>query len=94
MSDFIGKIMKRAIATPDSVARTVVRTVNARYPKLRVPGTLDMRFLWMMRRYLPSRLYHEILYQMLPGIRHWNKRQAALINNDPGRASARGQLPP
>ncbi len=94
MSDFIGKIMKRALATPESVARTVVRTVNARHPKLRVPGTLDMRFLWMMRRYLPSRLYHELLYQMLPGIRHWNKQQATLLKKTPGREGAQGHLPP
>ena len=79
MSDFIGKIMKRAIATPESVARTVVNTAKARYPKLRVPGTIDMRLLWMMRRYLPQRIYHEVLYQMLPGIRHWGKPHPALV---------------
>ena len=71
MSDFVGTIMKRAISTPESVAHTVVRTMNARWPKLRVPGTLDMRVLYSLRKLLPQRVYHELLYRMLPGLRHW-----------------------
>lgn len=71
MSRFVSKLMKRAISTPESVARTVVRTMNARWPKLRVPGTLDMRLLYTLRKILPQRLYHELLYRMLPGLIEW-----------------------
>jgi hypothetical protein len=71
MSSFVGRVMQFTPSTPERVARSVVRTMNARWPKLRVPATWDARVLWMVRRLLPQRLYHEVLYQLLPEIQKW-----------------------
>ncbi len=101
MSRFVGQLMKRAISTPESVARTVVRTMNARWPKLRVAGTLDMRALYVMRKLLPQRVYHELLYRMLPGLREWGTHaittepaRSLLTTSDPSPPPASGRDAP
>jgi len=71
MDTFIQRIMRRAWATPESVARTVVRTVEKRRPPLRVPATLDAHLFRALRYLLPQRLYHWVLYHSLPGVRGW-----------------------
>ena len=71
MERFIASLMGRALATPDSVARTVLRQMSRRRPPLRVPATLDARLFSMLRRLLPRRLYHWVLYRSLPGIGRW-----------------------
>jgi short-subunit dehydrogenase len=71
MDRFIRGIMKRAWATPESVARTIVRTVDQRRPPLRVPATFDAHLFRALRRFLPQRLYHWILYKSLPSVNTW-----------------------
>jgi short-subunit dehydrogenase len=74
MDTFIQRIMRRAWATPESVARTIVRNVEKRRPPLRVPATLDAHLFRALRYLLPQRLYHWVLYRSLPGVRSWAKR--------------------
>jgi len=71
MTDFIARVMHSARSTPESVARTVQRTIERRRPPLRVPGTPDAYLFDLMRRFLPRRLYHELLYRSLPHIHTW-----------------------
>lgn len=71
MSAFIEKLMRRAFATPDSVARKIHRVIESRRPPLRVQATLDAHFFSLLRRVLPRGLYHELLYRMLPGVDSW-----------------------
>jgi short-subunit dehydrogenase len=73
MGSFIEKLMKRSFATPESVARTIVRTIESKNTRLRVPATIDAILFHWIRRFLPQRAYHAILYRSLPGIRHWGK---------------------
>jgi len=73
MDTFIQRIMRRAWATPESVARTIVRNVEKRHPPLRVPATLDAHLFRALRYLLPQRLYHWVLYHGLPGVRGWAK---------------------
>lgn len=85
MSTFIGRVMKRVPATPESVARTVLRTIQAKNPPLRVPATFDaVTFSWI-RRWLPARLYHWVLYRSLPHIKTWGQpgQSATLPANPP-----------
>ena len=74
MSAFVGKLMARAWATPASVARVVARTIERRRPPLRVLATPDAWFFHWLRRLLPRRAYHALLYRALPGIREWGGR--------------------
>ena len=83
MSAFVEKLMRRAFATPDSVARKIHRVIEARRPPLRVQATLDAHFFSLLRRILPRGLYHELLYRMLPGISTWGPKPAGSEPMDP-----------
>jgi short-subunit dehydrogenase len=71
MAPFIGRLMRMSPATPDSVARVVLKTMRKKHPALRVPATLDARVFAALRRILPRGTYHWLLYRMLPNVRTW-----------------------
>ena len=71
MAPFIAKVMRASPATPESVARIVLRTMHRRHPPLRVPATLDARAFAFLRRVMPRGLYHWMLYKMLPKVDTW-----------------------
>lgn len=77
MGAFIGKLMSRAIATPDSIANTIVQNLERTRPPLRIPATIDAYVFSWMRRFLPRRLYHTLLFWNLPGVSEWGKPQTA-----------------
>lgn len=76
MSPFIARLMRRAFATPESIARRIVRTIHRRRPPLRVPVTLDAWIFGYLRRFMPRSLYHWLLYHSLPGVERWGDRKA------------------
>lgn len=71
MSDFIARLMGRSTATPETVAHRIMTLMRRRRPPLRASATLDARFFYVLRRLLPRRVYHAILYHSLPGRRDW-----------------------
>lgn len=71
MGPFIAKTMQRTTASPQSVARTVRRTLEQKRPCLRIPATWDARFFAALRRVTPRFLYHRFLYSRLPNIKRW-----------------------
>jgi short-subunit dehydrogenase len=71
MIPFIETLMNRAIAKPDTVARRILRTLERPHPPLRVSATIDARVFYMLRRLLPRRLYHAVLYRCLPRVNSW-----------------------
>lgn len=71
MAPFIGRTMNRAIATPEKLATKIIKVINRKNPPLRVPATIDAWVFAMLRRFLPRRLYHAVLYRSLPQIRQW-----------------------
>lgn len=71
MAAFIERMMERTLATPDSVARAVVRTLRRQNPPLRVYATPDAHLFALLRRLLPRGWYHALLYRMLPHVRGW-----------------------
>lgn len=70
MGPFIGWLMSHAVTTPDDVAGRILATLERRRPPLRVSATLDARFFYLMRRLLPRRIHHAVLYALLPHVRH------------------------
>jgi len=74
MAPFIARLMRRATAEPDDVARKILRCALRRRPPLRQAVTLDARVFYMLRRLLPRALYHAALYRMLPGVSSWAPR--------------------
>ena len=75
MSPFIGRLMRMSPATPESVAKVVLKTMRRRRPSLRVPATFDARVFAFLRRILPRGAYHALLYRMLPNVRTWGPRE-------------------
>lgn len=73
MSGFIGTWMRRSLSTPDDIARKMERLIDKPRIPLRVHCTPDAQLFSMMRRLLPARLYHALLYRSLPGIRGWGQ---------------------
>ena len=71
MTPFIETLMNWAIATPDTVAKRILRTLDRPNPPLRVSATIDARVFYMLRRLLPRRLYHAVLYRCLPNVGRW-----------------------
>lgn len=74
MAPFIERLMTRTPTTPQKVARVVLKVMHQRSPKLRVPASWDARFFYYLRRMLPRRLYHAVLYRALPGIQTWGRQ--------------------
>ena len=71
MGPFIARLMKLAGATPEKVAERIVKTMHRRAPPLRVLATLDAYLFSGLRRFLPRRTYHWMLYRGLPHVRRW-----------------------
>ncbi|MEM9074295.1 MAG: SDR family NAD(P)-dependent oxidoreductase [Myxococcota bacterium] len=76
MGGFIERVMRRfALQDHDDVAKVVARVMRQRRPPLRVSGTLDAWAFSMLRRLLPRRLYHALLYRNLPSVRQWGPKR-------------------
>ncbi|MFU8805019.1 MAG: SDR family NAD(P)-dependent oxidoreductase [Bradymonadaceae bacterium] len=73
MDRFIEKMMTRTGADPKNVARVILRTMTRKRPALRVTATLDAWLFSMVRRFLPRRFYHWLLYRSLPSIAEWGR---------------------
>lgn len=71
MMGLISRLMRGSATTPDDIARKILKTINRKRPPLRLPATRDAVFFHLLRRLLPMRLYHWVLYQGLPGIKSW-----------------------
>ncbi len=71
MGPFIARLMRSARATPEGVAEQILRCVAKRKPPLRLAVTRDARSFYLLRRLLPRRVYHALLYRMLPGVNSW-----------------------
>ncbi len=71
MTPFVEALMNRSRTTPETIAQRVLSTLERPAPPLRLSGTLDARFFYFLRRILPRRVYHELLYRSLPGVEAW-----------------------
>ena len=75
MGKFIEGLMNRAVATPDTIAAKIIRAIESGNPRLRIPATVDAYFFYLLRRIMPRRLYHWILWRNLPRIEKWGDPQ-------------------
>ena len=73
MANFVEKIMTRTPCTPESAARKIFKVSCMKNPPMRTAGTPDAFFFSTVRRILPRRLYHWLLYRSLPGIKTWGR---------------------
>ncbi|MES2642406.1 MAG: SDR family oxidoreductase [Myxococcota bacterium] len=71
MGELVGALMQLTFHSPTDVAETIAGLIEQRSPPLRVPGTWDAWLFDLLRRFLPSRMYHRLLYATLPRIWEW-----------------------
>lgn len=71
MAPFIERLMSLARATPEDIAEQVLATLRKKKPRLRVFATIDARFFYILRRTLPRKVFHALLYRALPQIGKW-----------------------
>ena len=74
MGCFIEKLMDKTLVSPEDVAETIYKTLNQANPPLRRPTSVDGHFFSLLRRFVPRRMYHAVLYRFLPGVMRWGKR--------------------
>ncbi|MBW2712693.1 MAG: SDR family NAD(P)-dependent oxidoreductase [Deltaproteobacteria bacterium] len=75
MGPFIERLMLRSRTTPEQIARLTLATLDQARPPLRIPATLDAKFFFLLRRLLPRKTYHALLYHSLPGIKEWGPEE-------------------
>lgn len=73
MSPFIERMMRWSPTTPEKIAKRIMKTMNKRSPRLRIPATPDAWLFYYLRRLLPRQVYHHFLYRNLPKIKTWVK---------------------
>ena len=66
MTEFIEKVMRISLSTPDRIARKIEKIIQQKRPPLRIAATPDAYFFELLRRFLPRRFYHWFLYYNLP----------------------------
>jgi len=74
MTNFIGRCMRMSSSTPEDVAKVVLKTMRRKNPRLRVSGTFDAWLFGVLRRFLPRRFYHAMLYRGLPNVKTWGQK--------------------
>lgn len=73
MGPFVARLMDWSRSSPESVARRIERALTMRSPPLRMSGTPDAFLFQMLRRVLPRRAYHALLYRALPNVGCWGR---------------------
>ncbi len=73
MGPFIERLMRWSRTTPEFVAGRCERALRMRSPPLRMSGTPDAFLFSTLRRILPRRVYHGVLYRCLPRVRSWGR---------------------
>jgi short-subunit dehydrogenase len=74
MGELIHGLMTLTFHTPYDVAETIAEAIEQRSPPLWIAGTWDAYVFALLRRFLPSGLYHRLLYAGLPRIWEWGLR--------------------
>ncbi len=92
MSPFIARLMRLSRATPEKVAKTILRTMRRKRPPLRVPATFDAHLFAWLRRLLPRQLYHWMLYRALPEVRVWGHDEDSDEASDYGGSRRKDRL--
>ncbi len=85
MAPFIAKLMRSSPSTPEKIAKKIHRIINKDDPPLRVPVTMDAHVFGLLRKFLPRRWYHTLMYYSLPRIFRWGEERQSEMQLIPER---------
>lgn len=92
MAPFIAKMMKLSPSTPEIIARKIMKVIESKNPPLRVPVTIDAYFFGLMRKLLPRKLYHAVMYYSLPKVFRWGEDDHYFMDAEYERQEAANEL--
>lgn len=73
ISPFIKRLMLLSRATPTTIAEKIIGLIGEKRPPLWVPVTFDAWVFGMLRKILPRRFFHRLMFLLLPGSRAWGQ---------------------
>lgn len=73
MAPFIARMMRLSPTTPEKIAGRIHSVINSGNPPLRIPVTIDAYFFGILRKFLPRRLFHALMYYSLPRVYRWGE---------------------
>lgn len=73
MAPFIAKMMRFSPSTPETIAEKIHKVINSKNPPLRIPVTIDALIFGLIRKLLPRKLYHSLMYYALPKVYRWGE---------------------
>ena len=71
LNKLIARGMRVSRATPESIARRIIKVMHNPTAHFRIPATFDAWIFRLVRKLLPRGLYHKILYANLPHVNDW-----------------------
>jgi short-subunit dehydrogenase len=71
MTDLIATSMQSVIATNESIAHKISHILRLKNPPLRIHITFVAALCFWIRKVLPPRLYHWVVYRFLPNVQQW-----------------------
>ncbi|MEI7973288.1 MAG: SDR family oxidoreductase [Bdellovibrio sp.] len=76
-SRFVAKLMKLSPTNPDQIAQQIAKLVRKKNPPLWIPVSVDIQLYSFLRFILPQKVFHPIMFKLLPNPSAWIRRQAA-----------------
>lgn len=73
MAPFIERLMRWSSATPEKIAKLVLRVIQTEHPPIWIPATIDAFIFSYLKRFVPRRLLLPLLFAALPGASKWGK---------------------
>jgi short-subunit dehydrogenase len=73
MKPFVSRLMDISRTPAQKVAYLILLVVQTERPPLWVPAGLGAEFFYYLRRLMPRRLLHPLLFRCLPGVKHWGE---------------------
>ncbi len=73
MAPFIAKMMRISPSTPERIAEKIHQVIKSDNPPLRVPVTIDALIFGLIRKLLPRKIYHTLMYYSLPKVYRWGE---------------------
>jgi len=71
ISPFIENLMKWSRSTPEKIARKIFALMESPRPPLWRTATPDAMLFGMISKLLPKRIFHKIMFLLLPGSKKW-----------------------
>lgn len=71
MTPLIERLMRFSFTSPEKISVKIEKCISNPSPPLRIQVTIDAMLFQFLRKFLPSSLFHKIMFKFLPGSINW-----------------------